>query len=135
VLPPENRLRLTREHRGTVRHGVRGGGRLLVVHVLGSAHDAPTRAGFVVSRAVGGAETRNTVRRRLRHLVRDRLDRLPAGSLVVVRAQPKAAIVSSAELGRELDAALDRVLARWPDWGEPAERGVTIGHRQRGERS
>jgi ribonuclease P protein component len=140
VLAPENRLRLTREHRRTVRHGVRGGGRLLAVHVLGSAHAAPTRAGFVVNRAVGGAVTRNAVRRRLRHLVRDRLDRLPAGSLVVVRAQPGAATVASAQLGRELDVALDRVLPRWPDQGQPdqgqpARDSVTTGHGRQGHRS
>ena len=135
MLPPENRLRLTREHRATVRHGVRGGGRLLVVHVMGSAHDAPTRAGFVVNRAVGGAVTRNAVRRRLRHLVRDRLDRFPAGSLVVVRAQAGAASVASAQLGRELDVALDRVLSHWSEHGGPAEHSVTTGHGLQGRRS
>jgi ribonuclease P protein component len=130
VLPPENRLRLNREHRGTVRHGARFGGRLVVVHVLGSADGAPSRAGFVVSRAVGGAVTRNAVRRRLRHLVRDRLDRLPAGSRIVIRAQPEAATVSSAQLAGELDAALDRLSSHWTE-----RRGVPKRHERRGARS
>jgi ribonuclease P protein component len=52
---------------------------------------------------------RNTVQRRLRHLVRERIDGLPAGSLVVVRATPKAADASSSELARDLDICLTRL--------------------------
>jgi ribonuclease P protein component len=70
------------------------------------AGSAVSRAGFVVSRAVGGAIVRNRVRRRLRHLVRDRLPSLPAGSAIVVRALPEAARRGYQELGADLDAAL-----------------------------
>src|SRR5262245_32240647 len=70
------------------------------------------RAGFVVSRAVGGAVARNRVRRRLRHLMRDRLVSLPAGTDVVVRALPGAATRSSAALGVDLDRALVAALDR-----------------------
>lgn len=67
------------------------------------------RAGFVVGRAVGGSVVRHRTVRRLRHLVRDRLGLLPAGSLLVVRALPPAAEADSAALGRDLDLALDRL--------------------------
>jgi ribonuclease P protein component len=63
-----------------------------------------------VSKAVGGAVQRNLVKRRLRHLVRDRLPELAPGSLVVVRALPGAAAASHADLARDLDAALRRLL-------------------------
>lgn len=66
----------------------------------------PVRAGFVVSKAVGGAVIRNRVRRRLRHLVRERLSALPAGATLVVRALPGAAEASYARLGADLDAAI-----------------------------
>jgi ribonuclease P protein component len=66
----------------------------------------PARAGFVVSKAVGNAVVRNAVRRRLRHLVRERLVDLPAGTTLVVRALPGAAELSYARLGADLDAAL-----------------------------
>ncbi|SCF43582.1 ribonuclease P protein component [Micromonospora mirobrigensis] len=69
-------------------------------------NSAPTRAGFVVSKAVGSAVVRNKVRRRLRHLVRERLTGLPAGTTLVVRAQPSAADTSYARLGTDLDAAI-----------------------------
>jgi ribonuclease P protein component len=80
----------------------------------------PARAGFVVSRAVGNAVTRNRVRRRLRHLVRERLDQMPAGSTVVVRALPGAGDLSYARLGSHLDAALAAVRAPRPRRGRPA---------------
>ena len=64
----------------------------------------------MVSRAVGGAVERNTVQRRLRHLMRERLSEIPAGSLVVVRATPQAAEKSSPDLGRDLDVCLRRLV-------------------------
>lgn len=63
-----------------------------------------------MSKAVGGSVVRHAVTRRLRHLVAPRLHRLPAGSTLVVRALPPAAAASSAQLGHDLDAALDRAL-------------------------
>jgi len=69
----------------------------------------PCRVGFVVSRAVGPAVTRNRVKRRLRHLVRARVDRLQDGSLLVVRALPASAGATFADLGAELDRCLARV--------------------------
>ncbi|GAB1688384.1 hypothetical protein KRM28CT15_01870 [Krasilnikovia sp. M28-CT-15] len=68
--------------------------------------DFPARAGFVVSKAVGNAVVRNRVRRRLRHLVRPRLDALPPGTLMVVRALPSAAAASSQTLDADLAGAL-----------------------------
>ncbi len=50
-----------------------------------------TRAGFVVSKAVGGAVTRNRVKRRLRHMVAAQLASGTSGVDVVVRALPAAA--------------------------------------------
>ncbi len=70
------------------------------------------RVGFVVPRAVGPAVVRNIVRRRLRHLLRDRLGVLPAGSCLVVRVLPGAAGLSSPRLADALDRALERVLPR-----------------------
>jgi ribonuclease P protein component len=70
----------------------------------------PARVGFVVSRAVGGAVVRNRVRRRLRHLMRERLAGLPAASTLVVRANPPAAGASYDELRADLGRCLDRVL-------------------------
>jgi ribonuclease P protein component len=113
VLPATHRLRRSREFRSTVRQGVRVGRPHVVVHLTPNTdRTRPVRIGLVVDRAVGSAVVRNTVRRRLRHLLRDRIDELPAGSLVVVRARPSAAAAPSAALAGDLDAALTRAVSR-----------------------
>ena len=118
-------MRRSDEFRRAVRRGRRAGSRLLVLHVLvpddapsavssptTRTPDDPSRVGLVVGRGVGGSVVRSTVSRRLRHVMRDRLDRLPDGSLVVVRALAGAGQATSAALGAEVDRALDRVLPR-----------------------
>lgn len=135
MLPTENRLRRRQDFATAVRRGRRAGRPLLVVHLssgnpsaggasskeappVGDTRDphaaggssSPARAGFVVGKAVGNAVERNLVKRRLRHLVRERLLQLPPGSLIVVRALPGSSTASHAELARDLDAALRRLL-------------------------
>ncbi len=102
----------------TVRRGRRAARGSLVVSLLAAPPDPSTGCppagplvGFAVSRAVGGSVVRHRVSRRLRHLMRDRLDRLPAGSRLVVRALPAAPGRSHAALAGDLDAALDRLLS------------------------
>ena len=121
VLPAGARLRRRSDFAATLRAG-RGrtggsGPNLLVVHLsVGSTDPAdagktlPPRAGFVVSRAVGGAVVRNRVRRRLRHLVAARLGSFPAGTRLVVRALPAAATASGAQLRSALESAVDSAL-------------------------
>jgi len=111
MLPARSRMRASTEFAMTVRRGRRGTSRALVVHVAPGEDGGPTRVGFVVSRAVGPAVARNRVRRRLRHLVRDRLAVLPDGVSVVVRAQPAAATMTSTELATEIDRAFSKALS------------------------
>ena len=72
----------------------------------------PARVGFVVSKAVGSAVVRNTVRRRLRHLARGYLGSLPGGSLLIVRAAPRAATACQADLAADLDLVIGALLRR-----------------------
>ena len=132
MLAPAQRLRRREEFTAALRTGRRAARGTLVVHLAlpSSAHPGPdaaredaapartehtqppARAGFIVPRAVGTAVVRNRVRRRLRHLVRERLAALPAGTLLVVRALPAAAQASYAQLGADLDGALATARSR-----------------------
>ena len=108
MLAAAQRLRRSTDFAAAVRGGRRAGRNSVVVHLLidEPAQASTARAGFVVSKAVGNAVTRNKVRRRLRHLVRPRLADLPEGSLLVVRALPSSAAASFETLGTDLDTAL-----------------------------
>ena len=111
MLAPDHRLRHSDAFRRTVKSGRRAGSPALVVHLLvdPSIEGEEPKAGFVVSKAVGSAVVRNLVKRRLRHVVRDFLTTMPASSELVVRAQPVAATMTSAELRAELARCLQRV--------------------------
>ena len=113
VLPSESRMRHRAEFTLAVRRGTRAGRPSLTGHLLTQLQNGePARVGFVVSRAVGTAVVRNRVRRRLRALVCGYLDVLPAGSLLVVRANPPAAAAHQADLAADLDLVMSRLLRR-----------------------
>jgi ribonuclease P protein component len=107
-----------------VRTGTRAGRPTVVGHLLvradGSQDREPARVGFVVSRAVGSAVTRNRVKRRLRELMRGYLQSLPGGSLLVVRANAAAAHASQPDLAADLDLVISRLLRR--------QVGTNVGH-------
>jgi ribonuclease P protein component len=114
VLPSGNRLHRSAEFRSVVSAGRRARRGTLVLHHLpsltASAAAKKPAVGLVVGKLVGSSVVRHRLSRRLRAQLRDRLDRLPAGSATVVRALPAAASASFAVLGADLDAALSRVL-------------------------
>jgi ribonuclease P protein component len=102
-----------------VRRGRRAGRPNLVLHLLSGADPeadikagikAAPVAGFIVAKTVGNAVVRNKVRRRLRHIVRAHVHRLPAGSLLVVRANPRAATAHHDELVEDFEAGIQRLL-------------------------
>lgn len=81
-------------------------------NVTDSRAGLPPRVGFVVSKAVGNAVVRNRTKRRLRAAIATRLDGIPAGVDVVVRAQPAAATATFAELSDALIPLLHRAIGR-----------------------
>lgn len=91
-----------------VRGGRRAGRPLLTAHL--DTEGSGRTAGLVVSKAVGGAVVRHRVARRLRHLLAARIEELPDGTRLVVRAAPGAGTATSAELGADLDRALARLV-------------------------
>ncbi len=94
VLPPAHRLTDPDAFRRASRRGARAASRTLVTHLLleETGGEAPARVGFVVSKAVGNAVTRNRVKRQLRHAARFHVEpspdgrALPGSAVLVVRA-------------------------------------------------
>lgn len=122
MLTRTSRLTSSRLFGHAVRRGRRAGTRTLVLHLA----DAPAgrggdaRVGLVVSKAVGPAVRRNLVKRRLRHIARERLSSLPGSAVLVVRALPAAGTATFATLSADFDSALARVLRQPRSTGTPA---------------
>lgn len=81
---------------------------------LFSVHEFPnelgnSRLGLSVSRKVGNAVTRNTVRRRLKEVFHSTLPQVSGTADFVISARPSAAEASYAELGEELARALKKL--------------------------
>ena len=69
---------------------------------------AETRIGLSTPKAVGGSVQRNRVRRRLREILRRRVDAIGPGWDLLLIARPAAGQATFAELGDAIDAALRR---------------------------
>lgn len=108
MLARVNRIVEGEDLRRTSRKGVKFRSPLVLASLVATADDSPARFGFIVSGQVGGAVTRNTVKRRLRALAAQTLVENPVGYDVVVRAQPE----SSGASFKELSLQWDRVVAQ-----------------------
>lgn len=112
MLPAPHRLRRSEDFARAVRGG-RHGSRLVVVHVRPSQPTVPEcRVGFVVSKAVGNAVTRNRVKRRMRAAMAELLPQLPGGHDLVVRANPAAAESTYGQLRVELERVAAAAVAK-----------------------
>ena len=104
------------EFRAVVRRGRRVPTGHTVLHVLrrdspqqeslSDASTGPARFGFIVTKAVGGAVTRNTVKRRLRAVGHAVLPSVAGGTDVVIRALPGSDEVPWATLHSEISDGL-----------------------------
>lgn len=112
MLPTASRLHTSSEFAAVVRSGRRAGTRRLVVHLLPTGEQRASRAGFVVSGKIGGSVLRHRLTRQLRPLVRERLEQLPAGTDLVIRALPAAVGSASTDLGSDLHDGIAAALRK-----------------------
>ena len=96
-MPPFTVLRRKADFDAIGRRGTIRTTRLLVLRSLRTGRPE-TRIGLSTPRALGGAVQRNRVRRRLRELIRERLDAIGSGWDLLLIAKPEAAEASHAEL-------------------------------------
>ncbi|MBO0980300.1 ribonuclease P protein component [Microbacterium sp. SD291] len=104
-------FRLTRgsDYRLVVRRGSRCGGARVVTSMLSTGESRAARFGFIISKQVGTAVVRNTVRRRLKAVCAEALARVPEGTDVVIRALPASATASYADLSADVHRCLGRL--------------------------
>jgi ribonuclease P protein component len=105
VLRREQRLRRRKDFVAAYRQGQTQKNRLLVLRVRPNGTTV-SRFGFVAGKVVGGAVTRNLVKRRLRAIARSVT--IKAGLDIVVGARKTAATAEYQELERAFVALLRR---------------------------
>lgn len=111
MLARPNRLSRGVDYRQVVRRGRRCGGPRLITSVLPGVDERVPRFGFIISKQVGTAVVRNTVRRRLKAVCAEFADSVPEGTDVVIRALPASAAADFAELRADVARCLDRLIA------------------------
>ena len=111
MLARPNRLTRGADYKAVVRKGRRCAGPNTVTYVTTTGQDRSARFGFIVSRQVGPAVVRNTVRRRLKAVCAEALPSVLAGSDVVIRALPAAATAPFGDLRAEVARCLARSAA------------------------
>jgi ribonuclease P protein component len=108
VLARPNRLTRGAEYKAVVRRGRRCAAANTVTYVSAGGEDRAARFGFIVSRQVGSAVVRNTVRRRLKAVCAEALPDVRTGSDIVIRALPGAATIEFSALRDEVVRCLER---------------------------
>lgn len=108
MLAKANRLTRGVDYRQVSRRGARCAGPQLVAHVVLTGEARAPRFGFIVSKAVGNAVVRNTIRRRLKAVCAEALSAVPEGADVVFRALPASATAPFAELRGQARRCLRR---------------------------
>lgn len=115
-------MRTSVQFSAATRSGVRAGRRNVVVYAHPNRAEDPSICGFIVSKAVGNAVTRNLVRRRLREISRELIEQRPTGYSLVLRALPPAAHADFGQLRRDVQGAWGTIQRRL-DRREPAASG------------
>jgi len=110
-----NRLSRSRDFEAVYRHGRSVSSRFLVLYWFPQEEAVSPRFGFSVPRSVGNAVERNKIKRQLREVWRERLERVPVGNdyvLIVRPGLPEAVAANGFEwLGERVDEVLSKTKA------------------------
>jgi ribonuclease P protein component len=106
-----NRLSRSRDFDAVYRHGRSASSRFLVLYWFDQEEPSTPRFGLSVPKSVGNAVTRNRVKRQLRELWSERLERVPAGQDYVLIVRPGVAEATAANGFEWLGERVDEVLA------------------------
>jgi ribonuclease P protein component len=106
-MPALPTLRRRADFEAITRRGSSRSTPLLVLRWLRTDR-SDSRVGLSTPRSLGGAVQRNRVRRRLREILRRRLDEIGPGWDLLIIARPAAGPATFADLGDAVDALLRR---------------------------
>jgi ribonuclease P protein component len=115
-VPPvqrRNRLSRSRDFDAVYRHGRSVSTRFLVLYSFDRKEDAgDPRLGLAVPKAVGGATVRNRIKRQLKEIWRERLNRVPAGRDYVIVVRPGLPEAAESRGHEWLAERVDEVLGK-----------------------
>lgn len=112
MLARANRLVTADDYRTVLRRGRRIAADNTVVSIFETEDGTDARFGFIVTRKVGNAVKRNSVRRRMKAIAWEFVDGGMTGADVVVRALPVAASADWTVLHSEISTAMDGRIRR-----------------------
>ena len=90
MLARDNRIKAGADFRNAMKTGVKVTGKATVIYLKRDESQTHARFGFIVSKTVAGAVGRNLIKRRLRAICREILQKHSTGFDLVVRALPPA---------------------------------------------
>ena len=111
MLPKNARLTISADFARATKSGTRVTTENFVGYLYISPvtnHDLP-KCGLIINKSVGGSVTRHALARKVRHAVSPQLNKLPSGSLLVIRALAKNNIDS---VGAEIEKLTNKLLDR-----------------------
>jgi ribonuclease P protein component len=113
MLPKRHRLTQSRDFTRVRRFGRSCGSPLSGLYVLSNG-STELRIGFSVSKRVGKATVRNSVKRRMREAVRHRLPDIRPGQDLVFTARPRSADASYHQIAESVAYLLRKSGAAYP---------------------
>lgn len=106
--PKRVRILRSADFRQVYERGWRFSCPIFTAFCLASDDPGEARFGYTLPRAVGKANVRNRIRRRIREKVRLMRDRFPSGMQIVLNPRRSAYDASQDEIGHHLDRLLAR---------------------------
>ncbi|MCA1840643.1 MAG: ribonuclease P protein component [Actinomycetota bacterium] len=100
-------LRSKSEFQAVYHQGIRGSGNLVTLHLLRKAGAEEPKIGLTVSKKIGGAVSRNRLRRRLKEILAKA--EIPDGCDLVVQAKPLASNGTFQELEQDVLGTLGKM--------------------------
>ena len=106
--PKSARILRSKDFRRVYDNGAKFSGPLFSAFCLRNNGEEGVRVGFTCPRALGGAVVRNRIKRRVREVVRVRLDQPGAGWEIVINPRLRALTAPFSQIEREVEKLFQR---------------------------